>query len=70
MSVIFGKYNSLANFVTVINFQPICHEDIQDFPNRILIKKPFIQRRGSYALGEIAVLIFKGILISLLVFFR
>ena len=68
--VISCKDDGLAEFRAVIDLQPMLHQNVQDFADRIVIEEPVIQGRGGDAVRHIAIFIFKCILIFLLVFFR
>ena len=70
MIMVLGKDDGLSDLCAVIDLQPMFHQDIQDFADRILIEDPFIQGRGGDTLRQLPVFIFKSIFIDLLVFLR
>ena len=68
MGVVLGEDDRLADLVAVVDLDAVGHENVQHFTDRILVEDPLVERGGGDALRQLAVLIFKGVLVDLLFF--
>ena len=69
MLVVLGKNDGLAKLFTVIDAQTVVHQHVQDLTDGILVKHPFVERRGCDQLRKFTVFVLKGVLVGLLIGF-
>ena len=70
MPVVLRKNDRLSDLIPIIHAKPICHQNIQDFTNRIFIKHPVIKCRRIDLLRKISIFCLKSLLVLLLILLR
>ena len=69
--MVLRKNDRLSDLIPIIHAKPVCHQNIQDFTDRIFIKHPVIKCRRIDLLRKISiVLVYKGLLVLLLILLR
>ena len=69
MAVVLREDDGLAELVAVVDFQPVFHQDVQDFPNGVFVEQPLVQRGGRDPFRQLPVLVRESILVNPLLLF-
>ena len=68
--MVLGKDDRFTDFLTIVDADAFRHQNVQHFPNSILVEDVFVQCGRIDALGEHTVFIGKGLFISFAILIR